>query len=119
MYEHHQATLANLTARFQPDPRFLALIIIGSVARGEARADSDVDFYLVATPEEYQRRQQTGELTIDAQDLADYSHGQASGTIVDEQFMRDAPARAPDPTRFAFSHAFLAYSEIADLALLL
>ncbi len=48
MHRHHHAAIDKLTARFQPDPRFLALLIIGSIARGEARADSDIDFYLIS-----------------------------------------------------------------------
>ncbi|MBA3942984.1 MAG: nucleotidyltransferase domain-containing protein [Herpetosiphonaceae bacterium] len=115
MHAHHQATIAKLTARFQHDPRFQALLIVGSVARGEARADSDIDFYLISTAEEYQQRQTTGELTIDAHDVADYPQGQASGTIVDLQFLRDAATRAPEPQRFAFTNALIAFSHSPDV----
>ena len=43
MYPDHAETIARLVARWQPDPTVLALIIVGSVARGDARPDSDVD----------------------------------------------------------------------------
>jgi UTP:GlnB (protein PII) uridylyltransferase len=47
MYEHHRQTIENLQARYENDPGSLALIVIGSVGRDEARPESDLDFYLV------------------------------------------------------------------------
>jgi predicted nucleotidyltransferase len=56
MHPHHQRTIQRMISRFQPDPAALALIIIGSVARGDARADSDVDCYLLMDDQAYQSR---------------------------------------------------------------
>ena len=53
---HHQRGIDRLTDAYRADPRFLALIIGGSVAKGFARHDSDVDFLIVATDEEFERR---------------------------------------------------------------
>ena len=39
MYAHHQRTIQRLAERFQADQAALALLVIGSVARGDARAD--------------------------------------------------------------------------------
>jgi hypothetical protein len=41
MLAHHQETIDRLTAHFQPDPAFLALIIGGSVVKELARPDAD------------------------------------------------------------------------------
>lgn len=45
MYAHHRQTIENHKACYEHESDCLALVIIGSVARGEARPDSDVDFY--------------------------------------------------------------------------
>ncbi|MBZ0308487.1 MAG: nucleotidyltransferase domain-containing protein, partial [Anaerolineae bacterium] len=58
MLPHHQQAIDRLTAHFQDDSAFLALIIGGSIVKGLARPDSDIDFMLVATPDEYARRVQ-------------------------------------------------------------
>ena len=56
MHEHHRQTILRLADSYERDPGYLALVVVGSVARGEAGARSDVDFVLLATDEEYARR---------------------------------------------------------------
>jgi Nucleotidyltransferase domain len=53
---HHQRVIDRLIDLFQNDPRFPAMIVGGSVAKGRARPDSDVDVMLIATDDEYARR---------------------------------------------------------------
>jgi predicted nucleotidyltransferase len=121
MYTHHQRTITRLVQRFQADPQALALIIIGSVARGDARAESDVDSCLVVTDAAYRERSATGALSFDATDLAqaEYVGGQAGGGIVDVAFLHELAARGPEPARFAFSDALIAFSRVPDLAALI
>lgn len=47
-----QRQLDRLVERAARDPRVLAVLLYGSVARGEASADSDVDVCLVLEPEQ-------------------------------------------------------------------
>ena len=56
MHDNHKRAVNRLVEQFQPDSRFLALIIGGSVAKGWADDYADLDFLLVATEQEYQRR---------------------------------------------------------------
>ncbi|HEU5086519.1 MAG TPA: nucleotidyltransferase domain-containing protein [Roseiflexaceae bacterium] len=115
MFDHHRLTIERLRERFERDPEALALIVLGSVGRGDARADSDVDCCLVVTDAAYQRRQATGELGFSADDLAEYPHGQAGGIVVDGRFLHDVAERGPEPARFAFAGTYLAFSRIAGL----
>jgi hypothetical protein len=46
---HHQRVIDRLIDLFQDDPRFPAMIVGGSVAKGRAQPDSDVDVMLIAT----------------------------------------------------------------------
>jgi hypothetical protein len=110
MYPHHQRTIQRLIDRFQPDPTVLALIIIGSVARGEARADSDVDCLLLVTDASYQARRAANQLSINADDLCDDPQGQAGGRVIDLAYLQDVAARGPEPARFAFVQAFPAFA---------
>lgn len=116
MYSHHQAVIDKLTARFQPDARFLGLIIGGSVAKGWAAESSDVDIMLVATDEEYARRAPTNDLLYFATDVCDYPGGYVDGKIIDIGYLQDAADRGSEPTRSAFRGAFLAYSHLPALA---
>lgn len=115
MYRHHQQTIDRLRDRFLCDPEMLALIVIGSVARGDAHERSDVDCYLVATAAEYQRRREIGQLSFSANELAEYPDGQANLGVVNLQFLHDVVARGPEPARFAFVNAIISFARVPGL----
>lgn len=117
--DHHQRAIDNLANEYRDDARFLALIIGGSVAKGFARDDSDVDFMIVATDEEYERRFAERDLFINRTDLCDYDKGFVDGKIIDLSYLEEAARNGNEPTRAAFNGAFAAYSHIPDLDSLL
>ena len=117
--EHHQRGIDRLADAYRDDPEFLALIIGGSVAKGYARDDSDVDFMIVATDEAFERRFAARDLFINRTDLTDYDKGFVDGKIINLAYLEDAAESGNEPTRAAFIGAFAAYSHIADLDALL
>jgi predicted nucleotidyltransferase len=119
MRAHHQRVVRRLVDQFQDDPRFPAMIVGGSVARGWASDDSDVDVMLVATDEEFQRRLATGELGYVSTEPADYPGGYVDGKIVDVAFLREVADRGSEPARAAFLDAIVGYSRVPDLDALL
>ena len=118
MLPHHQLAIDRLTAHFQADMAFLALIIGGSIVKGLARPDSDVDFMLVATPAEYARRVQENAFQYFSLDFTSYQGGYADGKVIDMAFLRDAADHGSEPARSAFDRAIVAFTrdpEIIDL----
>ncbi|MEM6930989.1 MAG: hypothetical protein AAF602_28900, partial [Myxococcota bacterium] len=79
------------------------------------RDDSDVDFMILATDEEFQRRFAARDLFINRRDLCDYEGGYVDGKIVDLGFLRDVAERGNEPSRAAFEGAFVAYSHVDGL----
>lgn len=116
---HHQETIDNLTREYQHDERFLGLIIGGSVAKGCARADSDVDFMIIATDEEYQRRIRINDLFINRTDLSTYDGGFVDGKIIDLNYLKAVAEKGNDPTRAAFDGAMIPFSRIDNLEALI
>ena len=114
-FKRHQKAIDKLVKEYQDDERFPALIIGGSVAKGLAREDSDVDFMIVAKDEEFKKRSGSGELFINRSDLTDYPGGFVDGKIIDLEYLREVAAKGNEPTRAAFDGAFMAYSHIGDL----
>ncbi len=115
MYEWQRRMVAKLKHHFEADARYLALILIGSVARREAREDSDVDFVLVATDDEYAVRAASKNLFYAASEFTDETSQQASGYIVDLPYLLDAAERADERTRFQFVRARILVSRISHL----
>lgn len=115
MLPHHQQTIDRLTAHFESDPAFLALIIGGSIVKGLARPDSDVDFMLVAAPDEYARRVQENAFQYFSLDFTDYEGGYVDGKVIDIAFLRDAAERGSEPTRSAFANAIIPFSRNPEI----
>jgi predicted nucleotidyltransferase len=116
---HHGRAVVRLINEYQDDPRFNALIIGGSVAKGCARPDSDVDFLIVATDEEFDRRRTESDLFINRKDLCDYDGGYVDGKIINHSYLDELADKGNEPSRAAFEGAFIAYSRLPRLDALL
>jgi hypothetical protein len=114
-YLHHERTIERLIERFQADPCFLALLIGGSLVKGYGSEDSDVDFVLIATDEEYARRLPERALTYYTTDLCDYPGGYVDGKIVNVAFLEEVADRGSEPARSAFENVIVSYSRVPQL----
>ncbi len=117
--DHHQRAIERLADAYRDDPRFRAIIIGGSIAKGYARDDSDVDFLIVASDEAFERHLAARDLFINRRDLCDYEGGYVDGKIINLAFLTQLAEMGNEPSRAAFEGAFVAYSHEADLDALL
>jgi len=113
--KNHRQVHERLKERFGNDPRFPALIAGGSVAKGMARDDSDVDVVFVVSEEEWERRKGERDYFIYLTDLCDYEGGYVDGKTVPYEFLLDAAERGSEPTRFSFVDSFVLYSRLPGL----
>lgn len=113
--DHHQRAIDRLSDAYRDDPRFRALIIGGSVAKGYARDDSDVDFLIVATDDAFEEHQRARDLFINRRDLCDYDGGFVDGKIINLTFLEALAKKGNEPSRAAFEGAITAYSHIPNL----
>ena len=114
-YPHHQEGIENLIRTYKNDDRFQALIIGGSVAKGLARPDSDVDFMMVATDAEFESRQNNRDFFINRTDLTHYPNGFVDGKIISLDYLHHVAENGNEPTRAAFDGAVIAFSKIRYL----
>jgi predicted nucleotidyltransferase len=119
MYPHHQQTIQRLTEHFRTDPNFVALIIGGSIVKGWALENSDVDFVLVATDEEYARRTASRQYGYFSRDFSDYPDGYVDGKIIDLNFLREVADHGSEPARAAFVNAYATFSRSPEVETLL
>ncbi len=115
MRPHHEKAIQNLKNRYEPDDRYLALIVVGSVAAGGESDASDVDHILVATDDEFARRMKAEEIHYWTLEFCDYPGGYVEGKIVDLNFLEEAAARGSEPARAQFAGAKVVFSKIPGL----
>jgi predicted nucleotidyltransferase len=110
LLEIHRQLLERMTERYRADPNVLALIVIGSVARGDASEHSDLDALAILTDEAYGHRFPSGLSPRTAEELS-----WGAGDPLDAKpwpfaYLRAAAEGGPEPTRFAFVDARIAFS---------
>lgn len=115
MQEHHRQTIARLHDLFEPQENVLALLIGGSLVRGWGLPNSDVDFLLVVTEADYQRRVPDNDLHYVTHELTDYEGGYVDGKIVDVNFLREVADHGNEPTRSAFVDMIVSFSRLPEL----
>ena len=115
LYPHHLRTVERLVTVFKDDPRFLALIVGGSLVKGYGDENSDVDIMLVAADDEYAQRVASDEYWYFNRELCDYPDGYVDGKVIDMQFLRDVADHGSQPARWAFTNAIIAFSHVPEL----
>jgi hypothetical protein len=112
-YEHHRQAIAALTRQVEAEGVFDALIVTGSVPRGTARPDSDIDCYVLVGHDEYDERRAAGNLAWFTG--FDYPGGYADGKVITRAILEAAADHGSEPARAAFDPATVVFSRIGDL----
>lgn len=113
--EHHERAVARYVERVSAEPDVLAVVISGSVARGTARAESDVDLYLVVTEERWEAASDARRLMYVEREGVGYPGGYYDIKLATLSYLDDAAERGDDPVRDSFAASRIAYSRIPDL----
>ncbi|MGN6198442.1 nucleotidyltransferase domain-containing protein [Humibacter sp.] len=108
--EHHDRALAAYLDDVRRDPDVLAVILVGSLARGSEREDSDVDLYLVVTDERFARETDAGRFAWTDRHGLDYPGSYIDIKLASPAYLHAAVERGDDSTRASFSGARVAYA---------
>jgi hypothetical protein len=119
LQDHHLKLIERLKEIFQDDPRYLALLVGGSLVKGWGGVNSDVDIMLVVTEEEYARRAISDDLGYLNFEICDYPDGYVDGKIVNEAFLHEVAKQGSEPARAAFTNMQIAFSHLPGLDTLL
>lgn len=115
MHKNHCQTIENLRQHFETDSEVLTLIIVGSVARGGARPESDVDFYLVVNDEAYNARKATGHMQLSLTDLAIPPCPEANGRVITRPYMHAVADHGTEPFKYSFVNARIVFSREPEI----
>lgn len=108
--EHQERALAAYVDDVRDDDDVLAVILVGSLARGTERETSDVDVYLVVTDERFARATRDGSFAWTARNGVDYPGSYIDVKLASPAYLATAAERGDDPTRASFAGARIAFS---------
>lgn len=119
MLDNHRQIIERLTQQYRADPDVLALIVQGSVARGDAHEHSDVDALAILTDEGFERYRRSDTPPLSAAELVGQAGVDTRVGIWGKSYLRAAAVRAPEPTRFAFIRTIVPFCHDPEIEQLL
>lgn len=108
--EQQERALAAYVDSVRERPGSLAVIVVGSVARGEEREDSDVDVYLVVDEETFAAETAADRFAWIERAGLDYPGSYIDIKLASPSYLETAAEKADDPTRASFLGARVAWS---------
>lgn len=113
--EQQEQALAAYVESVRGEPGALAVVLVGSVAQGREREDSDVDVYLVVDEERFAAETAAGRFAWIDRHGVDYPGSYIDIKLASPSYLERAVERADDPTRASFLGARVAWSELPGL----
>jgi len=114
-HEHHKQIINNLKQHFINDPNALALIINGSVTRGLAGPESDVDFVLVVSDGEYENRDYINKVYFNCNSFCIAPCIAVNGSAKTVKMLKWLAKNGSDVARYAFVQANIIFSKLSSL----
>lgn len=106
----HQRAIEKLRERFGNDSRYLAMTVGGSVAKGTARENSDLDCALIATDEEWQRRREAHQCWFSlGPEICDYPGGYVEVRTYSLDLLKAVAERGIEVLRSQFVNAIIIF----------
>jgi len=118
MYQHHIDSIEKMKAYYEGQEGVIALVLGGSVAKGNERPDSDLDGMIIVTDEEYERRVAAGQTAGCVFGECTYEGGYFDVKYMTKDYIKKAAECASEPTRNSFVKARVLFSsdpEIYDI----
>lgn len=114
MYKHHEESIENMKEYFSKQGA-IALILIGSVAKGAERADSDLDCAVVLSEEVYAEKEKRNITTETVDGLCTYEGGYFDIKYMTKKYLKELAEKGSEPARNTFAKARILFSNDAEI----
>ena len=112
---HHEQTVDAFTLSQAARSEVIGVVVVGSVARGDERPDSDVDVYLVVTDEAYSDAARSGRVAYVSKVGVAYEGGYVDVKLASPSYLRAAVDHGDDPTRASFDGGRVTLDRVGDV----
>ena len=116
MLEHHKESIENLISFFKDDSDIISIILGGSVAKGCARADSDIDAIIVVTEAKYTLLEKEHRLSECIYGNCTYENGYFDIKYTTVNILKALVERGSEPARNAFALSICLSGEDTEAA---
>ena len=116
MYKHHEDSIENLINYYKDTEGVIAVVLDGSVVKGNARADSDIDAIVVVTEDTFAELKAQNRMTEVIGGHCTYEGGYFDVKYKTKALLQAAAERASEPTRNAYVKAKTVFSKDAEIA---
>lgn len=115
MYKHHEESIENMIAHYRENPEIKALFLIGSVATGTERPDSDIDGVAIVSREVCENKRAKEGLEEVYFGKCTYQGGYFNIHYMTREHMVELSERGSEPMRNMFSCARTLFCDEPDL----
>src|SRR6478752_2268809 len=112
---HHEQTIAGFTDHHAALPETMGVVVVGSVARGDERPDSDVDVYLVISDDAYAAAGRAGAIAYVSHTGVTYEGGYVDVKLASPGYLQAAVDHGDDPTRASFDRCQVKLDRTGEL----
>jgi hypothetical protein len=113
--KNHEESIKNMIEHYRADPEIKALFLIGSVATGTERPDSDIDGVAVVSEEYYSQKEASGITMENVGGKCTYEEGYFDVHYMTRQSLVHISEKGTEPMRNMFSCARTLFSYEPDL----
>ena len=115
MYKHHEEAVNELYKYFSGRDEVIALVFDGSVARGDERADSDIDAMVIVTDEDFKKREEMNCTSECISGYCNYEGGYFDVKYMTKNYIKLAADKASEPTRHSFIGARVLFTKDEEI----
>ena len=114
MYKHHELSIKNMEKHFR-EHNAIALFLVGSVAKGTEREDSDLDGIVILSEEEYAEKEKHAATTETINGLCTYEGGYFDIKYMTKQYLKDLAEKGSEPARNGFTKVKILFCNDAEI----
>jgi predicted nucleotidyltransferase len=109
MHKHHQESIENMIAHYRQNPEVIALFLVGSVATGTERPDSDIDGVAIVSQEYYEEKKKTCVEQESVWGKCTYDGGYFDIHFLTRKYLEELAENGSEPMRNMFTNARVLY----------
>lgn len=110
MHKHHDKSIKNFIDKHKHNDDIIAIILAGSLAKGEEKKGSDIDLLVIVTQKLYAELKQANKLSECVFSGCTYDNGYFDIKYFTKDFLKKAKEKGSEPTRNSFIGAKCIYS---------